>query len=935
MHRRVDGRSAGALYWAALAASLAAVLAFLTPAHAAPAHVLDYDDARHLLTRAGFAPTETEVRAIVGSSRAAAVDRLLATARTTPVTPVPAVLTTGSALRPARGPDATPEERKAFVRAQVQDGLALRGWWLQEMLTTPSPLTERMTLFWHNHFVSAQPKVRVTRLMFVQNTTLRANALGNFGTLLHAVAKDPAMIVYLDGAQNRKGAPNENFARELMELFTLGEGHYSEADVKEAARAFTGWSLDRDTGTFVMRPRLHDGGIKTILGRTGRFDGDDVLDLLLARPETAVFITAKLWREFISPDPDASEVARIARAFRASHYDLRTVVGELLRSDAFYAPANRGVLVKSPVEVVVGALRQFDLAPADAVPFALAAAAMGQNLYSPPNVKGWPGGDAWINTSTLLARKQFLERFTRGDDPGAAMRPAAVDALATTTPAPAAMEMAPAAPRKVLAAAGDIDPEKGRALRFARAMQRGLASVHFDSARWMTPVPGDERRRAQSGGRAAPAADCSAAAPRFRCRCRDPGAQRPARRGVSAEVRAPETVHMNRRLFLKTAGALAAWTGAGMAFDGASVAWAAAGDSRYRRTLVLIELKGGNDGLNTVVPFTDPAYYALRPKIAIARDAALPITDKAALHPALAPLMPLWEAREMAVLQSVGYPAPNLSHFRSIEIWDTASASNTYLADGWLTRAFATAPTPAGFAADGVAIGTSDLGPLSGSGTRAVALTNTDQFLRQARLATPQGQAHNKAFEHILKVEGDVVQAASHLGARHAFATAFPAGGFGNAVRTAAQILASPAGVAVVRVTLNGFDTHSGQAPTQARLFGEFAQGIVALRSALIEIGRWDDSLILTYAEFGRRPRENLSQGTDHGTANVHFAWGGKVTGGAYGAPPALDRLDGNGNIAHALDFRSVYATVLERWWDIRAREALGGDFAPVPFLRA
>src|SRR5262249_34183614 len=356
----------------------------------------------------------------------------------------------------------------------VREGLELRGWWVREMLVTPSPLTERMTLFWHNHFVSAQPKVRVSHLMYRQNATLRAYALGNFGAFLHAIAKDPAMVVYLDSRPNRGGAPNENFAREVMELFTLGEGHYTEADVKEAARAFTGWSLDRETGAFMFRPRLHDDGIKTVLGHSGRLDGDAVLDILLARPETAEFVVAKLWREFISPDPDPAEVARIARRFRASNYEIKVALSALLTSDAFYASANRGVLVKSPIELVVGTLRQLELAPDGAVPFAVAAAGMGQNLFSPPNVKGWPGGEAWINTTTLLARKQFLDRVTRSEAGGS---------LAMMTMAAAGA--AEAAPKRALSAQGAPDDDKVRAQRFLRQVDRALASIDFDSARWL------------------------------------------------------------------------------------------------------------------------------------------------------------------------------------------------------------------------------------------------------------------------------------------------------------------------------------------------------------------------------------------------------------------------------------------------------------------
>lgn len=200
-----------------------------------------------------------------------------------------------------------------------------------------------------------------------------------------------------------------------MELFTLGEGSYTEHDVKEAARAFTGWSLNRDTGHYQFRPGLHDNGTKTVLARSGHFDGDAVLDLLLARPETAEYLTRKLWREFVSEEPEAQEVKRIAQSFRSSNYDIKTALRGLLLSDAFWSAGNRGVLIKSPVELVVGALRQLEIEPGPALPLALVSAGMGQNLFSPPNVKGWPGGEAWINTHTLLARKQFLDRLVRTD----------------------------------------------------------------------------------------------------------------------------------------------------------------------------------------------------------------------------------------------------------------------------------------------------------------------------------------------------------------------------------------------------------------------------------------------------------------------------------------------------------------------------------------
>ena len=471
-------------------AAVVMIAALLSGAPACAANaVLGYDDARHLLARTGFGPSDAEIRTYASMTRDAAVDSLLRGAQTVATLAPPASATDTSPLRPPRG-DATADERKAFVRTQVREGLELRAWWLNEMRVTPSPLTERMTLFWHNHFVSAQPKVRTTRLMYWQNATLRANALGSFGTLLHAIAKDPAMLVYLDGVRNRKGAPNENFAREVMELFTLGEGHYSEQDIKEAARAFTGWSLDRETGGYVFRPALHDYGVKTVLGKSGRFDGDDVLDILLARPETAEYVTAKLWREFVAPDVDVVEVRRIAARFRESHYDIRVALKEVLTSDAFYAAEHRGVLVKSPVELVVGTLRVFQLQPGQPLPFAVAAAGMGQNLFSPPNVKGWPGGEVWINTTTLLARKQFVDRVVRADDT-MSMAGAAATRSEAGVADPMSAESSSAAPIQLVATGGAVDAAAAERKRFLERMDRGVSTIRFDAARWLAQLPGE------------------------------------------------------------------------------------------------------------------------------------------------------------------------------------------------------------------------------------------------------------------------------------------------------------------------------------------------------------------------------------------------------------------------------------------------------------
>jgi uncharacterized protein (DUF1501 family) len=385
---------------------------------------------------------------------------------------------------------------------------------------------------------------------------------------------------------------------------------------------------------------------------------------------------------------------------------------------------------------------------------------------------------------------------------------------------------------------------------------------------------------------------------------------------------------VQRREFLKLTGGAASVALLGPRFALARTA------SGYENLLVLVELKGGNDGLNTVVPYADPNYYSLRRRIVVKRDDVLQLDGRTGLHPSLAALMPLWQAQELAIVQGVGYPHPNLSHFRSIEIWDTGSRSEQYLADGWLTRAFAARPVPRRYAADGVVIGSQDLGPLAGNGARAIALADTAQFERQPRIAHPVRARGNSALAHVLKVEADVAQAAARLDADHAFRTSFPPGPFGHAVKSAAQVVASPSGVAAVRLTLNGFDTHVNQPVVHANLLGQLGEGLAALKSALVEIGRWDSTLVMTYAEFGRRPHENGSNGTDHGTASAHFVAGGRVRGGLYGQAPQLDRLQ-NGNLAYAVDFRSLYATALESWWGVPVASALGERFAPLDVLRA
>lgn len=406
--------------------------------------------ARLLLGRTGFGAPPAQVAALAPLEREAAVDRILASSRTAPAT-APPDWTAEPLLHPPRK-QLSEDEKKALRDTETRRGLALRGWWLQEMATTPSPVTEKLTLFWHGHFVSGQSKVKSAQLMYRQNTLLRREALGNFATLLHDIARDPAMLRYLDTAGSRKGEANENFAREVMELFTLGEGHYSEQDIREAARAFTGWQLDPASGEPVFRPRRHDDGAKTVLGRSGALDGDAVLDTLLAQPATARFITRKLWLYLVSPTPDEATVNRLAASF-ARDYQIKPLVRALLLTPAFWHSS--GQQVKSPVELTVGTVATFGIAVSDWQALAVQNRRLGQDLFDPPNVRGWPGGDAWVNSDSLLLRKQFLDSLTRpgGNKPRPQIAPDWLQqhpTAASWLPALPAANPAPAAPLQAL-----------------------------------------------------------------------------------------------------------------------------------------------------------------------------------------------------------------------------------------------------------------------------------------------------------------------------------------------------------------------------------------------------------------------------------------------------------------------------------------------------
>lgn len=305
----------------------------------------------------------------------------------------------------------------------------LQRWWLQRMAGTSRPLLEKMVYFWHGHLTSAISKVGQPELMRRQNGFFRQNALAPFDTILKGISRDGAMMLYLDNVTNRKQHPNENYARELMELYSMGIGNYKEEDVKEAARAFTGWTINRQTGEFTVDRRQHDTGQKTLLGQTGGFDGDGVVDILARHPATGPYMARRLFSFFAYPNPEPEVLQPVAEAYYASGFSIKEMVRAILTSDAFFSEKAYRARIKSPTEFIVGTVRglgiQTDFAGVPAI-----MKDMGQVLFEPPSPAGWPGGPAWINTSTWMQRMNFLHLLVSARPPGAPGQPSPLQDLA-------------------------------------------------------------------------------------------------------------------------------------------------------------------------------------------------------------------------------------------------------------------------------------------------------------------------------------------------------------------------------------------------------------------------------------------------------------------------------------------------------------------------
>lgn len=381
------------------------------------------DCARHLLNRAGFGVPHGLVQHLASLSPASAVNELVDWEERAKPYATPDYLTLPATLRRLREEYAFlgEDERRMKtqeLRKQEREAITrLQAWWIERMATTPCPLQEKMALFWHGHFATSAQKVQSSYINYTLNDLFRRQATGNFKSLAIAVGQSPAMLRYLDNGQSTKRQPNENWARELMELFTVGKGHYTEDDIKAGARAFTGWGFN-DEG-FRFREEAHDFGEKTFMGRTGDFDGWNIFNILFEQPATAEFISRKFCRFFAYEEPEEELVQGLADTMRQSGYEVKPVLRQLFLSKAFYGPSAVGSQVKSPAQFVVGLAADLGVERPPWKLMAQASDRLGQRLFFPPNVKGWDGNRAWINANTLLIRYNLpAEVASRASRPG-------------------------------------------------------------------------------------------------------------------------------------------------------------------------------------------------------------------------------------------------------------------------------------------------------------------------------------------------------------------------------------------------------------------------------------------------------------------------------------------------------------------------------------
>lgn len=358
---------------------------------------------QHLYLRAGFGETPTVIKQKMNSDITKLVDDLFTDSRQ--------YRNLTYLEDPTRGKEVSNLRVLLLFLKSPEQMRSLNNAWMDMLAVTKAVLREKMTLFWHDHFATS---TQFAWLMQIQNNTLRKHALGKFDKLLHAIAKDPSMIIYLNNQQNKKDAPNENFAREVMELFTLGEGNvYTEKDIKEAARAFTGWTVNKK-GQYEFVAKEHDDGEKTFLGKTGNFNGEDIIQILLQEKQTARYVAKKIYKEFVNEQVNETHLEALTTVFYDSGYDISKLLHTIFTADWFYAEENMGSIIASPVDLITRLRRNIKMQFKEDKAQINLQKVLGQVLFFPPNVAGWPGGKNWVDSSTLLLRMQIPTRIIKG-----------------------------------------------------------------------------------------------------------------------------------------------------------------------------------------------------------------------------------------------------------------------------------------------------------------------------------------------------------------------------------------------------------------------------------------------------------------------------------------------------------------------------------------
>lgn len=381
-----------------------------------PANEWTLQAAAHLLNRAAFGGSPEEIQRLHAMGHAAAVRSLLHAGEDEDLYPAPEIQP--MKIQRPRNDSMTPEElaeKRKLMQAQAREQTQVaRFWWIQRMATTPYPAREKCVLFWHGHWATSIQKVNDPFLILQQNQTLRAHAFGPFAPFAKEMSKDPAMIRYLDLNSSKVGYPNENFAREFLELFTLGEGCYSEEDIQETARAFTGYRINPQTGAFLFSKKNHDAGTKKIFGKTGAFDGDATVDLIVSKPECAEFLSAKIWNFYAGEKPAGPLNQDLASEYRASGMQTGDFLERIFLSREFYSPKYRRRQIKSPIQWLIQTCKTLERPLPDRRAIHASQEQLGQVLFAPPNVKGWDGGRAWISSSSLLLRYNLGGALVRG-----------------------------------------------------------------------------------------------------------------------------------------------------------------------------------------------------------------------------------------------------------------------------------------------------------------------------------------------------------------------------------------------------------------------------------------------------------------------------------------------------------------------------------------